>query len=203
MTTWIFLRHGESTANAARVFSGHEDVELTARGEAQARAAGTALRSVLVNASQLVALSSDLKRAYDTTALALDAAGLALPVQTYPQLRERNLGDWQGQDIDTLKRMGARDVLLRWDGRPPGNGESLKDLARRILPCLAEHDDGRTVLVGSHGGVVRTVVGLADGMPLPELCRWNVPNCEPQVRQYPTGIFSTLLQRIDSLQGEA
>jgi len=192
LSTWIFLRHGESTANATRVFSGHEDVPLTDRGRAQARAAGESLSGVLSAAEDLVVLSSDLQRARDTTALALASAGVDLPVQALPDLRERRLGDWQGEHIDTLKQMGARDLLLRWDGRPPGGGESLQDLARRLLPCLAAHDDGRTVLVGSHGGVVRTVVGLGDGMSLHDLCRWNVQNCEPIVRDYPTGVWSEL-----------
>lgn len=202
MSTWIFLRHGESTANAARVFSGHEDVPLTDRGKAQARAAGEALRDILVAAEDLVVLSSDLQRAQDTTALALASAGLDRPFMALAALRERRLGDWQGEHIDTLKQQGARDVLLRWDGRPPGGGESLEDLAHRLLPCLAGHDDGRTVFVGCHGGVVRTVVGLGDGMDLPDLCRWNVPNCEPVIRDYPAGhwrrLFTALLAEAES-----
>ena len=192
MSTWIFLRHGESTDNAARVFSGHLDVPLTDRGRDQARAAGEALKEVLHKADALVAISSSLQRALETTALALEAAGLSLPIETRDDLRERRLGAWQGKDIDALKAQGARDVLLRWDGRPPGGGESLQDLATRLLPCLAEHDDGRTVFVGCHGGVVRTVVGLGDGLDLPKLCRWNIPNCEPIVRDYPAGIWEKL-----------
>ncbi len=194
MSTWIFLRHGESTANAARVFSGHQDVPLTNRGRAQAREAGEALRPVLENVAPLVAISSTLQRARETTEIALGVLGISTPIQTLPDLRERRLGDWQGKSIDALKAIGARDVLLQWDGRPPGGGESLQDLARRLLPCLAEHDSSTTVFVGCHGGVIRTVVGLADGMSLADLCRWNVPNCLPIVREYPSGIWQDLVR---------
>jgi 2,3-bisphosphoglycerate-dependent phosphoglycerate mutase len=193
LSRWIFLRHGESTANAARVFSGHDDVALTERGRTQAHEAGLQLKQVLADASDLIAISSTLQRALQTTQIALQAADISIPVQTFDALRERNLGSWQGMHIDALKKLGARDVLLRWDGQPPGGGESLRDLASRLLPCLADHDDGRTVLVGCHGGVVRTAVGLADGLSESDLCRWNVPNCEPQVRDYPAGIWASPL----------
>ena len=173
------------------------------KGRAQARQAGLTLQHTLSTSERLIALSSDLQRARDTTAIALEVAGVSLPILTFPALRERRLGDWQGESIDELKRTGARDTLLRWDGRAPGSGESLRDLALRVLPCLAQHDNGGTILVGSHGGVVRTIVGLADGMPLDDLCRWNVPNCEPQIRSYPVGIFSSLLARLPAAHGDA
>jgi broad specificity phosphatase PhoE len=196
VSTWIFLRHGESTANAARVFSGHQDVALTPLGRTQARAAGRDLRSALAQTGSLRVLSSDLQRAHHTTQLALAAAEVDAQIQLSPLLRERHLGDWQAQSIEQLKVQGARDVLLSWDGRAPGGGESLHDLARRIVPYLASQDTADTVLVGCHGGVVRTVVGLADGMDLPSLCRWNVPNCEPQIREYPSGIWEEMLRRL-------
>jgi len=192
LSTWIFLRHGESTANAARVFSGHEDVALTDRGRAQAAAAGEQLSPTLVQYEQIRVLSSTLQRARVTADLALQAAGYDLPVISLDALRERRLGDWQGKSIDELKKIGARDTLLRWDGRPPGGGESLQDLAARLLPCLSGHDDGTAVLVVCHGGVVRTAAGLGDEMDLPALCRWNVRNCELVIRQYATGIWDRL-----------
>jgi broad specificity phosphatase PhoE len=193
LSRWIFLRHGESTANAARIFSGHDDVALTERGRTQAHDAGLQLKQVLADASDLIAISSTLQRALQTTQIALQAADTSITVQTFDALRERNLGSWQSMHIDALKKLGARDVLLRWEGQPPGGGESLKDLAGRVLPCLAAHDNGCTVLVGCHGGVVRTALGLGDGLSEWDLCRWNVPNCEPQVRDYPAGIWASLL----------
>ena len=195
MTTWIFLRHGQSTANRARVFSGHEDVALTEQGIQQARDAGEAMAEMLRAASDLTIASSTLQRARETTRLVLETAGLSQPFQTRDELRERCLGSWQGESIDRLKASGERDTLLRWDGRPP-NGESLLDLAHRVLPCLNEYDNGGTVFIGCHGGVVRTVAGLGDQMPLEELCRWKVPNCQPIVRTYPRGVWFEALKNL-------
>ena len=71
MNTWVFLRHGESTANRARQLSGWEDVALTALGRAQARDAGRALWAEGLCFDRV--LSSDLVRAHDTATLALEA----------------------------------------------------------------------------------------------------------------------------------
>ena len=67
MPRWIFVRHGESVANQAGRFSGWQDVSLTARGKAQARAVGEQLLSHKIDQ----VLSSDLKRARATAQLAM------------------------------------------------------------------------------------------------------------------------------------
>ena len=68
-STWLFLRHGESVANAARRLSGWEDVALTPAGEDQAKVAGAELSQWPLAR----VLSSDLRRARRTAAIALEA----------------------------------------------------------------------------------------------------------------------------------
>ncbi|HMV68138.1 MAG TPA: histidine phosphatase family protein, partial [Myxococcota bacterium] len=65
MRRWLLVRHAESVANAGRWFSGHTDVPLSERGEAQARALGDELGEV----ARVV--TSDLRRAWDTAQIAL------------------------------------------------------------------------------------------------------------------------------------
>ena len=179
MSLWIFLRHGESEANRARVFSGHQDVGLTPLGEAQAREAGEQL--VSLGPLQHV-LSSDLQRARRTAELALQAAQCDLPILTTPTLRERHLGAWQGESIDRLKAEGARTVLHSWRGHAP-DGESLANLADRAVGFLADLPDHGTTLVAGHGGLIRVLLGLIDGTPLDEIGRVNIPNAVPITRQ--------------------
>jgi broad specificity phosphatase PhoE len=62
MTTWILIRHGESTANLARRLSGWHDVELTKKGIGQARSAGALIADHPIDR----VISSDLRRAADT-----------------------------------------------------------------------------------------------------------------------------------------
>lgn len=193
--TWVFLRHGESTANAARIVSGWDDVALTPQGERQARAAGAALAEVpLVHA-----VSSDLRRARDTARLALEARAAArseaLALSLEGRLRERNLGRWQGQPYPRLRDTGEMQTLLAWSGRPPG-GESNADLAWRVVGALADLDARLTpgsALVVAHGGVIRAVLGLLDGTPRDDIAKEHIPNAVPLPREVASGRWEALL----------
>jgi broad specificity phosphatase PhoE len=189
---WVFLRHGQSTANAAGVLAGWNDVPLTAEGEAQAAAAGLLLEPAAI-ARVLV---SDLARARHTAALALDAwvarTGRPRPPEVVlPALRERNLGAWQGLSLQELRADGRVERLLDWHARPPG-GESLADLMGRVLPALAAHQGPEPTLVVAHGGVLRGVLGLLDGLDLAEAARLRVANAVPLPRTLPPGSLERL-----------
>ena len=193
---WVLLRHGESTANRDGVYSGWQDVRLTPRGEAQARNAGAALLGIRFTRI----LSSDLSRAVETARLAAVGAGLAdLPIQQLAGLRERNLGDWQGQDRARLKRAHPEGPLLRWDGSPP-RGETLAQVAHRVLDTLIALPDaeGSTLLV-AHGGVIRILTGLLDGVPRDELWTRKIPNAEPISIQVPPGTWTRLKRALPPL----
>jgi broad specificity phosphatase PhoE len=179
-TVWIFLRHGESVANAAGWLSGWEDVELTPRGEEQAREAGQALAAVPIGRC----LTSDLGRAVNTAALAL--GGRPVPTHVLGELRERHMGALQRVPVAECAADGRRDRwLLPWDGTPPG-GESRAQAVRRALAALRHWDDGTPTLVVGHGSVLRGLVALFDGLPFDEL--HSLPparNAEPMLRRGP------------------
>jgi len=191
----VFLRHGESRANREGWLSGHVDVELTERGREQARAAGRALADVPF----VRAWSSDLQRARETGEIAL--AGRDVPLSTTPALRERFLGDWGHRDIAELRAAGGMDILIRWDGRPDG-GESQADLAARLLPWFVENapadDNGEAdgpFLIAAHGGVIRVLLGLIDGMDVHEIGKHKVANAEPIERTVSAARWADLAAR--------
>jgi len=188
MARWVFVRHGQSVANAAGWLSGHRDVPLTELGKEQARNAGAQLEGIAFAA----AWSSDLQRAVQTAELIL--GGRDLPLRQHPALRERNLGSYEGQLKAELRADGRMDCLLEWDGKPPG-GESHRDLALRALPVLVEFPDVPTLIV-SHGGMMRTLVGLLDQEPLDEMGRVWVKNCEPETREVRPGDWQQALDRV-------
>ncbi len=188
--SWVLLRHGESTANRAGIYSGWHDVPLTEEGRAQARAAGRALQG----RGFARVLSSDLQRATETARLALVAAGLPhMPIVQMPGLRERSLGEWQGQSRAALREAHPERPLLRWSGAAPG-GETLGTLAHRVLGTLAGADDaqGPTLLV-AHGGVIRVLLGLLDGAPPSALWTRRVANAVPIEAHAPSGTWARLL----------
>ena len=92
-TRLLIVRHGESAANAVRVFLGHTNLGLSPRGEAQARATAELLRNEPISAIY----SSDLIRAYNT---ALPNAELhSLEVIPQRTLRELYIGEWENMKI--------------------------------------------------------------------------------------------------------
>ena len=197
MSRWIFLRHGESEANRNRVFSGHQDVPLTRTGESQASKAGLLIQQTLAGQSLHRVLSSDLQRAVRTAEIALQAAGLAHPIEQTEALRERHLGAWQGQSIDDLKARGARTILHQWTGHAPG-GESLKELAHRSLEFLAQLDEKPITLLVGHGGLIRVLLGLLDDSDRSEIGKVDIPNATAIEREIPPGRWAALF---DDLTG--
>lgn len=175
MSRLVFVRHGESVANATRTMGGHGDAHLTERGEEQARS----LQSTLGGQTFDRVVSSDLARAKRTAQLGWPHDTPAL--EPYSALRERSIGDWEGLSIDELRADGRASVLLRWDEGPPG-GESLRALALRVLSWFELHDDGSRMLVVVHGGVIRCLVGIIDDVPTDQIGRIRIDNVQVEPR---------------------
>jgi broad specificity phosphatase PhoE len=169
-TLYVFVRHAESTANAAGWLSGWEDVPLTQRGEAQADAAAGALAALEREHGPVQrCLVSDLGRARATAARLLGRRKVALHV--LGELRERHMGALQGVDIAAARADGRLDrFMLPWGEGPPG-GESHATCARRALAGLRAWHDGTPTLVVAHGSLLRNVVGLIDGVPKDDIGR--------------------------------
>ena len=172
MTEWVFLRHGQSFANAEGWLSGWDDVGLTLLGETQSRAAGVALRDVEIGR----VLTSDLQRAWRTADFVLGER--RIPLHRTADLRERHMGRLQG-----LRRETMTDEmwgwLRAWESGPPG-GESLQRAVARALAAMRHWDDGTPTLVVSHGSLLRGVIGILDGIAPDEVARLpSAPNAEP------------------------
>ena len=178
MNQWIFLRHGESTANEKRVFSGHQDVPLTDRGRIQAKNAGAQIQTLLQGVPLTCAWSSDLQRAKETAQLALAASHATCDLQTDSALRERHLGEWQGTSIDAIQQSGQREILLTWTGHAPG-GESLADISLRAIRLLHTVHATGPVLIVAHGGLIRALLGLLDRTERSQIGRINIANAQP------------------------
>ena len=186
MSTWIFIRHGQSIANVQGWFSGQRDVELTMRGEEEARRLKVDLKDIRVNR----VFSSDLIRARRTAEIAL--ADTSHDIILEPRLRERSCGDYEGMSSVELKDNGTHAVLMAFDGRPPG-GESLKDVALRAMGFLASVSEvAGPTLVFCHGALIRSVIGVLDGRPRAQISQWKPTNCEMVKRDVMPDTWSRL-----------
>jgi len=118
----VFLRHGESAWNRENRFTGWTDVDLSAAGAEEARAAGRLLKAQGLAFD--IAYTSVLKRAIRTLWLALDEMDrLWLPVEKSWRLNERHSGALQGLDkAEMAARFGEAQVLAwrrSYDTPPP------------------------------------------------------------------------------------
>ena len=121
-TQLILLRHGESQWNAKNLFTGWVDVELSEKGEAEAKRGGQLLRErgLLPN----VVHTSLLRRAINTSQIALDECERSwIPVHRSWRLNERHYGALQGKDkAQTLAQYGEEQFALwrrSFDVPPP------------------------------------------------------------------------------------
>ena len=123
MPDLILLRHGQSEWNDLNLFTGWTDVDLTAKGEAEARVAGELLAAER-DLDLRVLHTSVLTRAIRTAEIALHAAGRSwLPVRRAWRLNERHYGDLTGKDKkETAEQFGLDQVKIwrrSYDVPPP------------------------------------------------------------------------------------
>jgi 2,3-bisphosphoglycerate-dependent phosphoglycerate mutase len=157
--TLLFIRHGATQPNLAGVRCGGDlDVPLTEVGSQQIALAAASIRPLGVD----LIVASDLKRTQQSARILSDALG-CLPITTLPDLRERMLGQWNGQAID------ATETALRLGMTPP-DGESNDIFKARIaqgLSALAALPCRQPLLVGSKGvaRVLRELLGMPAAPP--------------------------------------
>ena len=168
-TTFYFVRHGESEANAAHRFAGRSDSPLTERGKRQSAMVADALQDVQFD--RIVA--TPLSRSYDTARVIADRRNMTVEVE--PDLLEIDVGERTGADWDEVAGLPAwrEDAFVAWPG-----GETLEQVLERSLRAirgLAKKHPGGTVLVVGHGGVTRILVSHFLGL-LPRLDRSRATN---------------------------
>ncbi len=210
MPRLILVRHGQSQWNLENRFTGWWDVDLTAKGEDEARAAGALLkeRGMLPT----VAFTSFQTRAIRTLHFALEAAGrLWIPETKDWRLNERHYGGLTGLDkAETAARHGDEQVKIwrrSFDTPPPvledgsqfdlkadpryagiaiPSTESLKDTIARVLPYYQAAiapalQAGETVLVAAHGNSLRALVKHLSGISDAEITGLEIPTGQPIV----------------------
>src|SRR5919204_3596940 len=109
----VLLRHGESQWNRENRFTGWVDVDLSAVGIEEARAAGRLLRDEGLRFD--LAFTSVLKRAVRTLWIVLDELDLMwIPVEKHWRLNERHYGALAGLNKSEMAAKFGEQKVLMW-----------------------------------------------------------------------------------------
>jgi probable phosphoglycerate mutase len=178
ITRFCLVRHGETNWNAARRLQGHTDIDLNAKGLAQAKQMARALQRIHLQFDVLY--TSDLKRAAHT-ARAIERLFNTSAIST-AALRERHLGALQSLTTDEAP---IREPEL-WESHLSRNiaeklrtGESIQQFAERIKAALEQIRSkhlGSTILLVSHGGALDMMYRIASNQALDAEKAVSVPN---------------------------
>ncbi|MEI7770763.1 MAG: histidine phosphatase family protein, partial [Chloroflexales bacterium] len=129
----ILVRHGETPWNVTLQYQGQANVPLNERGRAQA--ALTAGRLARLGVAALY--TSDTARAAETAAAI--AAAVGMRPQPMPELREIDVGQWEGLTPEQLYRRFP-DHIAEYERDPARTvrlgGESYAQLQARALVAL-------------------------------------------------------------------
>jgi 2,3-bisphosphoglycerate-dependent phosphoglycerate mutase len=210
MPALVLLRHGQSQWNLENRFTGWWDVDLSAAGVEEARAAGTLLKARWVDFD--CCFTSVLTRAIRTLHLVLhEMDRLWLPVTKDWRLNERHYGGLTGLNKqEMIDKVGAEQVKIwrrSFDIPPPPlaadspyevsadrryaeiavpSTESLKDTIARAVPYYEREiapalGAGKRVLVAAHGNSLRGIIKYLSGISDDDIVGLEIPTGKPIV----------------------
>lgn len=158
----IIARHGESEWNKVGLFTGKEDVHLSADGFKLSELMGALIKDIHIGK----VFTSMQVRSMETEVCMMNSSGQYCPEIVHSgALNERDYGVYTGhskkEEEDKLGMDEAKKMKRSWDYPIPG-GETLKDVYERELPFFKEEilptiRKGRNVLLVAHGNSLRAL----------------------------------------------
>lgn len=167
MPLLLLIRHGENNFVKTGKLPGHSPgIHLNENGQKQAQALGEALKDVPIKAIY----SSPLERALETAEPIAKARNL--PIIQEPDLRDANVGTWQGKSLKILRRTKVWKIVQNAPSRfhfP--EGESFIDLQTRIANALEnmirKHNKPNHIIAAVfHADPIKLAVAHYIGLPL-------------------------------------
>jgi probable phosphoglycerate mutase len=164
MGVFHFLRHGEHGL-LGKVLAGRmPGVGMTERGRAEIASQAERLAREKIAAIY----ASPLQRTRETAEIV--SARLSLSIEFRDDLLELDFGEWTGATFDAIR---ADPRWQAWSTQRslaaiPG-GESMRAVQQRIVAAMIELNERHlheTIVLASHGDVIRAALLYALGMPL-------------------------------------
>lgn len=208
MVKLVLLRHGESTANSLNIYTGWDDVELTAKGRTQAKSAGQLINEIS-DFEPTHIHTSTLQRAIITANIVAEICHfLYLPITKTWRLNERHYGKLRGINKDSSRSIFGEKQVREWrrgfyaippagerikalcydnfDYRCLPNAESLYQTQKRLLVYYYNQIANRLLkgedqLVVAHGSSLRALIKQIEQINDNEIVNLEVPNAQPIV----------------------
>ena len=232
MPTLILLRHGQSQWNLEDRFTGWVDVDLTAKGEAEARKGGELIKAAGIAIDRV--FTSVLTRAIRTSWLALQTAGQAYVPETKDwRLNERHYGGLTGLNkAETAAKHGDAQVTIwrrsydvpppelaadspydfsgdrRYAGATLPNTESLKTTLDRVQPYWDAEiapclRRGETLLIAAHGNSLRAIVKVLFDLSAEAIVGVEIPTSNPLAIDLDENLKPTAARYLDAERATA
>ena len=175
------VRHGypEGITDRKR-YLGITDEALSDEGVRQACRIGSRIASE-IGRKPVRIVSSPLIRCSETALIIKDYVMCGF-VETDPDLREIDMGDWDGRYFDEIRAEYPDEFEARgrdlWNYRAPG-GENFAEAGERFRKALerltrwASKDD--VIILVSHAGAIRAGMSLITGTPFDEWMKRKIP----------------------------
>jgi probable phosphomutase (TIGR03848 family) len=188
VTTVLLVRHGLTAATGHTLSGWTPGIPLDDRGHAQARALGTRLARLPLDAI----VTSPLDRCRQTAeAVAAARDGRGPEIRQDGRLGECRYGDWTGKPLRKLVKeplwrvVQAHPSAVRFPG--PG-GESMLDAQHRAVAAVREWNatlgPGATYLICSHADVIKGIIADCLGLHLDLSQRIQADPCSLTVIRY-------------------
>lgn len=176
MTTFLLLRHAHSTANESGILAGRlEGVSLSKVGKRQARATNLALKDQRIDRI----ISSPLVRCRETIETVAKARRKRIHFD--PNFVEMDYGLWSGKKLKELaKEKSWKTIQKNPSSFTFPKGESFRTAASRVekrLSFLARKFPNETILIVTHGDIIKIALQLSHGAPLDNFQRFIVDTC--------------------------
>jgi 2,3-bisphosphoglycerate-dependent phosphoglycerate mutase len=209
MSYLILVRHGQSTWNLEKKFTGWVDVDLTENGKLEAKKSGELIKSKNINID--IYYSSFQLRAKNTLKLIKEILQDTTISKEAWQLNERHYGALTGLNKDEMKlKLGEEKVhqfRRSWDLRPdpldknnpyhPANietykeipineipdTESLKDTYERVLEFYKKDIENKisenNILISAHGNSIRALCKYLFKLDENQISKLEIPTGNP------------------------
>jgi broad specificity phosphatase PhoE len=164
MGVFHLLRHGEHGLLGRALAGRMPGVGMTERGRAEIAAQAERLAGEKIAAIY----ASPLQRTRETAEIVAERLGL--PIGFRDDLIELDFGEWTGATFDSIR---ADPRWQAWSTQRslatiPG-GESMRAVQQRVVAAIVELNErhlDETVVLVSHGDVIRSALVFLLGMPL-------------------------------------